>query len=562
MPLAGRRTAAAGGVDATQTTLNGILGAISDTLTAAGWVSTAMPAGVAWAPSTPYTMGAVVTNSGNRYQAMQTGTSTTGGGPTGTALSITDGTVVWRFLSRTVDNDFLFTSNGESGAESLAVRLWVQTATGTNVNMTMYQFWDGTFGFNRIGPEGNTVTQFSFTAGNTHNYAIVADKDSFVALFNDNLNSRQIIGGGLLIRNPNSPATHFVSNATVTAGANRTYSFASGNPIAAGYRRGDRVFVVSQQANTASPFNVTIPLFAATITQLTTNSITINFAQETTSAGALIGADPQPLWYFDSFQNQTLNAGTVAYCAYRWEQTSVNLFTAGTLEQGYPNASSSVTARPVCGTASAELDPNRRTERVGMGQYVFLLSSREVAGIFPKYFWNPRLTDALWSIARSQKEAVNYDYVTFPANTASPSGQFRETIGPFAVSGGSTYVIDYFPALIPDHWVEADIASSISATDSGMALLGGFDSTTAYPFIARQGDPFQASTLDMDIGMGVDSDGNAVAWAVYLPNIVHQSADRMGRNQYNDFSAGEPLPFDSPVAQSASSGSAFNTGLN
>lgn len=55
--------------------------------------------GAAWAPNTPYTSGTTVTNSGNAYRANTSGTSGAAPGPSGTSASITDGSVLWSYVS-------------------------------------------------------------------------------------------------------------------------------------------------------------------------------------------------------------------------------------------------------------------------------------------------------------------------------------------------------------------------------------------------------------------------------------------------------------------------------
>lgn len=56
-------------------------------------------AGTAWGTSTPYLLNARVVNAGNIYRCTSPGTSAaSGGGPTGTSASITDGTVTWAYL--------------------------------------------------------------------------------------------------------------------------------------------------------------------------------------------------------------------------------------------------------------------------------------------------------------------------------------------------------------------------------------------------------------------------------------------------------------------------------
>lgn len=55
--------------------------------------------GAAWAASTAYALGALVTNGGNLYKVTTAGTSAGSGGPTGTGATIADNTVVWAYVS-------------------------------------------------------------------------------------------------------------------------------------------------------------------------------------------------------------------------------------------------------------------------------------------------------------------------------------------------------------------------------------------------------------------------------------------------------------------------------
>lgn len=57
----------------------------------------------AWAPTTAYDTGDVVTNDGGKlYECITAGTSAGSGGPTGTAGVITDGTVTWTYVSTAI----------------------------------------------------------------------------------------------------------------------------------------------------------------------------------------------------------------------------------------------------------------------------------------------------------------------------------------------------------------------------------------------------------------------------------------------------------------------------
>lgn len=57
-----------------------------------------LAAATAWAPSTPYLLNDIRTNSGNIYIVITAGQSAASGGPTGTGQDITDNEVHWRFV--------------------------------------------------------------------------------------------------------------------------------------------------------------------------------------------------------------------------------------------------------------------------------------------------------------------------------------------------------------------------------------------------------------------------------------------------------------------------------
>ena len=484
MALVVKRTAAAGGADATVTTAAGVWGVVDALLLAAGWTvlfDYFSPAPSARATTTAYVVGNHVTNSSNVYQCITSGTSSGAGGPTTEAQSITDGTVAWRFVTSASSGAKVYTSTGESGNEKLFVRVEYNTNATAAVNMYTYQYFDASakFGYNRFSPGAGSVHQYTYTAGNTVNYVMVANKDGFQCLTNDSANARRLFGGGRLNRGPGALATYFVSNGTVTAGTNKTFTFSSGDPVAAGYKIGDPVFVVSQQANVASPFDGTIPVYSASIVSLTTSSITINQAKETTSAGALIGADPQCQFSWTTTANSDPNTASTVFFSYRFDNTVTNLYTAATADTGYANSAGGLS---FIVAAAADLDPNNRTGRVAVSEVAMLHSTNEVAGILPLFYSNPRTSDALWAIARTTQESTNYDYVTFPTNTATPAGTRRSEIGPIVVSGAAGYTVDLYH--ISDVWVEGVFLESNNPTDRvcGAVLVPKSFGASTVPF--------------------------------------------------------------------------------
>jgi hypothetical protein len=554
MALVTKRTAAAGGADATQTTAAGVWTQIDALLIAAGWTVhfdyIANIAG-AWQPSivlppTPqvYGIGTIVTNASNVYQCIQSGTaSTSPTGPTGEGTNITDGTVVWRFITSSAGAAKVYTSTGETGNERLFARVDHNTNATPSVNCFAYQYFSlsSALGYNRLWPNAS-VHMFTYTAGNTVNYVMVANKDAFQIFTNDNVNNRRLYGSGRLNRLYGVNPTYFVSDGTVTAGANKTYTFASGDPVAAGYKIHDRVFVVSQQTNPADPFNDSIPVFAANITAVTTNSITIDFAQETTSAGAFVGADPQCQFAWTSGANfdPGLHANSYFF-SYVWNKDLVNLKQT---DAGYANATG---GKGLVEQGPLSLDPNARTSRVVIGEILAFNTAatggiQEVSGILPLCYSNPRTTDALWAIGRSVKEPSNFDYVTFPANTASPTSQPRSELGPIAISGGSTYLVDIYVQNNTDNWIEAEVPETLwPQADKTLApFMRGLDT---WPWIADT---------------AVNDEQHE--FLVGIPDLDPQ-ADKVGSTA-EIVPSGELTPFDSAEATSGGNESGFNGGFN
>lgn len=93
-------------------------------------VSTSGAVPAAWAGTTAYKVGSVstagnfVTNGGNTYVCVQSGTSASAGGPTGTGAGIADGTCVWNYVNSNTAPTLLVsfgTTTGEAGYGTFTV---------------------------------------------------------------------------------------------------------------------------------------------------------------------------------------------------------------------------------------------------------------------------------------------------------------------------------------------------------------------------------------------------------------------------------------------------------
>lgn len=96
-----------------------------------GAASTAL----AWKGSTAYSLNAYTNNGGNSYQVITAGTSAASGGPTGTGASITDGTVVWKYVNKAL-----------LPADVIAMMNAVRTVS--NLPLTMSRSLSDGFGWN------------------------------------------------------------------------------------------------------------------------------------------------------------------------------------------------------------------------------------------------------------------------------------------------------------------------------------------------------------------------------------------------------------------------------
>ena len=111
------------------------------------------PHSTAWAPSTAYATGALVTQGGNLYQARTAGASAAAGGPAGTGFGIADGTVVWRYqplnpATQVVLAHTRYTANG-GGYGDMAI---YQAASGAFVWATGAFDWSwGLDDFTNVG---------------------------------------------------------------------------------------------------------------------------------------------------------------------------------------------------------------------------------------------------------------------------------------------------------------------------------------------------------------------------------------------------------------------------
>jgi len=479
MALAGKRTAAAGGADPQQTTASGLWGQFTSALVAAGWteIFDYGAQSTAWATSTAYVIGDIRIANSIRWVCIQAGTSAASGtGPT--LVSATDINYVsnggnrWVYMSNNTTEDKVYSSTGESGNEKIYLRVLQTPATywgfvGTPGIVTqLFQYFDMSRkrGFNPL-----THDNYDFVAGNAHDYAMVASLDGYYVQIRNAVNGTATnFTGGNLIRHPSINSAFFTSNNAVTAGTNKTFTFSSGNPVSSGYKVGDPVTIVSQQGTDNAYYIV--PVYAALITAVTSNSITIDKAQEATEAGAFVGQDPMPYFRIIHTANSP-DSGLNFRFATAWSRDNdgsgptclYNLDVNGHADNGYTGYS---TGRGIVkagtGNIGVNVDPNKRSDRFFLTQFC-TGPDGEIRGSVPHLYLNPRATDALWSIARTNKQSTNYDYVTIPFLTN------RNLIGPFVITGSANYTAEIIP-VDTEIYVEGEVVPPEAGPTSDRAI--------------------------------------------------------------------------------------------
>lgn len=101
-----------------------------------------------WAASTAYVVGDIVNNdSGKVYECITAGTSAGSGGPTGVEQSITDNTVVWKYLSTTTTYWGYATVDGYTDPQNVTVTVGRVFANTTATEVWRLGVWSDTTGY-------------------------------------------------------------------------------------------------------------------------------------------------------------------------------------------------------------------------------------------------------------------------------------------------------------------------------------------------------------------------------------------------------------------------------
>lgn len=546
MALAERRTAAAGGSQATVSTPTGVWTELTTAMVNAGWVLdtdwSAAGAWPAWTQNTPYPLGSKVTANGNRYYAIVGGTSLgSGTGPNATVTTQGDGSVVWEYQSTSATTaDAIYSSTGESGNEKIWVRVWVNT---TFVNVEIYQYFASNVKYNAINMArtanintNQKTQQFNYSGSTTINFAVIADKDSIHMVTVDQLNAKRTINFGLLRRFPTVNTTSFVSNNSVTVGANKTFTFSSGDPVAAGYQIGDPIMVVSQQ--TTGSGNMIIPCFSSRITALTTNSITVLNVPEAVDPGALVGADPFPAYGINSQATSGNPFATNAPFCHNYNSDSlVNTYNvsgqAGTL-MGL--------LIPLRDSAILEMDPNNRTGYQQITEEVFYIGNSQMRGSLMKTLgWNTQ-TNNQWVIAKEVRVSPVKDWLFVRDTPPSTGGAW--VMGPF---NATTATVSFQSYTLSDlGYQELDIhPTKVIFQDRGSA---GLVPSKDFGYHRHH-----------NVEEPVDVDQEMWVFVNHVKDILGTGSSR--RFQGNLFTV-EPYPFDSATSTQGGTSNGFNSGFN
>lgn len=546
MALAERRTAAAGGGQATVSTPTGVWTELTTAMVNAGWVLdtdwSAAGAWPAWTQSTVYPLGSKVTANGNRYYAIQGGTSLgSGTGPSATTVTQADGSVVWEYASTSATTaDAIYSSTGESGNEKMWARVWVNS---TWVNVELYQYFSANIKYNAFncartsGISTNQKNQqFNYSGATTINFAVIADKDSVFMTTVDQTNARRSISFGLLRRFPGVNTNTFVSNNAVTAGANKTFTFSSGDPVAAGYKPYQPIMIISQQTTGSASF--VIPCFSTRIVSVTTNSITVLNVPENVSAGALVGQDPFPAYcvFSQATSFNPFNANAVVVHNYH-DDTITNTYTPG------GQAGTVVLLDiPIRDTAVAELDPNNRTGYQQVTEQICYNSGIHPRGMMMKaYAWNTNANNQ-WTIAKEVRTTAK-DWL-FQRDTPPSTGS-AWLIGPFTAT---TATVNFQSYTFDTDWGYREVEIYSPEINSIDRSTAGFANSNAL----QQGVYLGGQTW-------MDTESEYLVWA---DPFYYYSSGGLSRWFNGYLFTGELYPFDTAIATLGGSSNGFNVGFN
>lgn len=187
--------------------------------------------------------------------------------------------------------DDVWTSTGESGAESINIRTHL---SGGN----LFRFSVGTKvdGSNvlqgAIGETGNTFDQWSIAADTTFDYIIMATADFFwmtLRRVSDNVVFSVFVGN--LERDSTTNPNTLITSSNVSAGTNVSIPVGS-NPQTLGYVPGDFVQIISTAAADAAQAQ-TVRIVDTTASSVKVDSLAAGYL-----SGARIGALPSPIMRF------------------------------------------------------------------------------------------------------------------------------------------------------------------------------------------------------------------------------------------------------------------------
>lgn len=307
----------------------------------------------AWQASHVYTSGTSISNGGNAYRVTTSGTSASSLGPTGTGSAITDGTVVWKFLSAINFTNLQAWANAlpTTLTQSMTAQLWNNNGTITTTVSTPYLTLSG----HTTTPTNNIIIRAApgesladlpavplyFNAANGVSFTLPASGIggvNYFGIFDDN-----VVWQGIQILDPNSTSgsTQLLGaqNITVQSALFDGFSQTGGATMITGVLGGASTSkfkvlnsVIVDRAATgtgAKTINTNYPTALANVTQYAPNNPTdlVGFAYDGPTGTSSTATNCLMLGYAAANVMLTAVAGatiTAAFC----------LFTAASLTGG------------------------------------------------------------------------------------------------------------------------------------------------------------------------------------------------------------------------------------
>lgn len=336
-------------------------------------------------------------------------------------------------------SDIVYKSTGENTHRATFLRVFANS--NSDWGTYMYQYWDAAthIGYNGVSP--TSFRQTSFTAG-TYQHVFVADLDSYS--WSMWQGSSGYFGGGGWFDPPAMTSMDAVDTTAAMAPGDNVEVKVGADPATRGIEVSQTVTIVAQEAATP-PIPLFCTTVTATRFDGTFYYITLRRVPASLAAGAIVGQAPHHVYNLGMRTMGGGMSVTFALTGFvpGMPNQDLNMYSAigGTPSNGY---SSNFTDRTIVGRSvlNAEWDPDGRTGRVYIDPFHIthsLVGKSVHLGAIGKLYRSPVAGDAQWKLYRTPKASTPRDWIVTLLSTT------RHIHGPIPTSGSVTAFAELFP---------------------------------------------------------------------------------------------------------------------